>query len=144
MARKNMKEDWIQPGEFFVKHKEIEKVWSTRDLGYLLYLRLVQGVKMTRSCRVSEHEVLELYKERIARITLDPNKIKQYESKSDWLTPEAFFIKHPGIKKVWQARHIGYLLNLKLIHGRKLSKGCLVSESEVYDLYKKWVCRIED
>lgn len=144
MAKKYMKADWVSPAEFLIKHHEIKKTWKERDLGYLLYLKLVQGVKLTRSCRVSESEVLALYKERISRITLDPNEIKFIESKADWITPEAFFVKHPGIKKVWTARHLGYLLTLGIVRGRKLSVSCLMSESEIMAVYKKWVCRIDE
>lgn len=142
MAKKYMKGDWISPAEFLIKHREIKKVWKEQDLGYILYLKLVQGVKLTRSCKISESEVLALYNERIARNTLDPNEIKFIESKQDWLTPEAFFIKYPGIKKVWTERHLGYLLRLGICRGRKLSKSCLMSEREILSVYKKWVCRI--
>lgn len=144
MAKKYMKGDWVSPGEFCVRHKEIKQRWKERDLGYLLYLKLIQGVKLTRSCKLSESEIVALYDERITRKTLDPKEKAFIESKQDWLTPEAFYVKHPGIKKVWTERHLGYLLSLGICKGRKLSKSSLMSEFEILSVYKKWVCRIVD
>lgn len=142
MAKKYMKGDWISPAEFCLRHKDIKQRWKEQDLGYLLYLKLVSGVKLTRSCKISESEVVALYEERITRNSLNPTEKAFIESKQDWLTPEAFFVKHPGIKKIWNERHLGYLLRLGICQGRKLSKSCLMSETEILNVYKKWVCRI--
>lgn len=47
------------------------------------------------------------------------------------LHPAEILRLHPNIKKVWNANDIGQLLRLRLVSGKKLSRGCIVDEDDV-------------
>lgn len=56
----------------------------------------------------------------------------------DFLTPKDILYKNPEIKRVWNEQKIGYLLMLQLVRGRKLRRGCLVSETDVKKIYNSY------
>lgn len=61
---------------------------------------------------------------------------KKVRIKEDYMTPGELLEKNPYIKNIWTAGDIGYLLRLKLVKGKKLLRGCFVSESDVVELYR--------
>ncbi|MCK4661343.1 MAG: hypothetical protein KAT68_00645 [Bacteroidales bacterium] len=55
---------------------------------------------------------------------------------SDYLTPSEILTKHTQLRTIWNNKQIGYLLNLRLVKGKKLQRTCLVDEQDVLNLYK--------
>lgn len=61
---------------------------------------------------------------------------KKTPIKSDYMTPGEIIKKNPFLENIWTAGDIGYLLRMKLVHGKKFNRGCWVSESEVIELFR--------
>lgn len=57
------------------------------------------------------------------------------QKRFDYYTPTQLLEKNPFLKKIWDVREIGYLLMLKLVRGKKLKRGCLVSETDVLKIF---------
>lgn len=53
----------------------------------------------------------------------------------DYFTPTQILIRNPRFKKIWDCRALGYLLMLKLVRGKKLKRGCLISETDTIELF---------
>ena len=66
------------------------------------------------------------------------------KKRNDFMTPTEFLELYPKIAKVWNAPALGYLLMLKLVRGRKLKRGCEISESDVLRLYRREICGINE
>lgn len=64
--------------------------------------------------------------------------------KERFKTPTEILENYPKMKKIWDARKIGYLFYLRLVEGRKLLRGCLVSERQVLEIYRKYICNIDE
>lgn len=64
--------------------------------------------------------------------------------RNDYITPTDFMAKYPNISKVWKIPWIGYLLMMKIVHGKKMKRGCLVSESEVLEVYRRYISHINE
>lgn len=61
----------------------------------------------------------------------------------DYCRPSEILERWPAIKKHWTANDIGYMfLRLKIIAGKKLKRGCWVSEKDVLTLYREKFCGI--
>lgn len=63
--------------------------------------------------------------------------------KERFKTPSEILENYPKMSKIWDCRKIGYLFYLKLVEGKKLPRGCLVSERQVLDIYRKYICNID-
>lgn len=63
--------------------------------------------------------------------------------KERFKTPSEILENYPQIRKIWDARKIGYLFYLQLVEGRKMPRGCLVSEKQVVEIYKQFICNID-
>ena len=50
----------------------------------------------------------------------------------DYKTPQEIKSRNPGL--AWTAQQIGWLLRMKLVKGKKLKRGSLVSEDDVIRL----------
>lgn len=66
------------------------------------------------------------------------------KKKFDYFTPTQILERNPKIAKKWNVREIGYLLMLQLVRGKKLKRGCLVSESDVINLLNYNYCIIDN
>ena len=55
----------------------------------------------------------------------------------EYFSPTEILDRNPHIAQVWTARHIGYLLHLKLVSGRKIKmyNSCVAKETDVQLLY---------
>lgn len=51
--------------------------------------------------------------------------------KNDWFTPSQILERNPKIKNFYSAQKLGYLLMCQVISGKKLTRGCLISESSL-------------
>jgi hypothetical protein len=51
-------------------------------------------------------------------------------------TPGEILSHNPWLKDIWTASDIGYLLRLGLVKGKKIHRGCIVSEKDVLELSK--------
>jgi len=51
--------------------------------------------------------------------------------KYDYQTPSQILANHPKIKKIYTPQLLGYLLMCKVVDGKKLKRGCLISESDL-------------
>jgi hypothetical protein len=52
-----------------------------------------------------------------------------------FMRPSEFLELHPEIKRVWTIGDIGNLLRMKIISGRRIRRGCEVSERELLTLF---------
>lgn len=59
--------------------------------------------------------------------------------KERYKTPSEIIENNPKISKIWDCRQIGYLFYCKLISGKKLPRGCLVSEREVLEIFNRYI-----
>ncbi len=66
------------------------------------------------------------------------------KKRNDYITPTEFLQRYPNISKIWKAPYIGYLLMLKIVNGKKLKRGCLVSESEVLEVYRRYISHLNE
>lgn len=61
----------------------------------------------------------------------------------DLLRPSELLEKWPAVAKHWTANDLGYMfLRLKIVDGKKLKRGCWVSEQSVLKLYRERFCGI--
>lgn len=49
----------------------------------------------------------------------------------DYQTPTQILINHPKIQRFYKATDLGYLLMLNVVSGKKLKRGCLISEADL-------------
>lgn len=59
-------------------------------------------------------------------------------------TPSEILFDFPIMERIWDARKIGYLFYCQLIKGRKMPRGCLVSEADVVKLYEDHFGKIDN
>jgi hypothetical protein len=62
--------------------------------------------------------------------------------KERFKTPSEILFDNPKIRKVWDARKVGYLFYLKIVDGRKLPRGCVVSERQVVEVFDRYILGI--
>lgn len=55
----------------------------------------------------------------------------------DYQTPTQILINHPKIQRFYKVTELGYLLMLKVVDGKKLKRGCLISETDLLN-YMRW------
>ena len=57
--------DFYSPKELLTMYPQIATLWSVRDIGYLLRLKLVNGRKLNKNvrCEVSATDVLKLFEQ---------------------------------------------------------------------------------
>ena len=53
--------------------------------------------------------------------------------KNDWFTPSQILERNPKIKNFYSAQKLGYLLMCQVISEKKLTRGCLISESSLLE-----------
>ena len=58
------------------------------------------------------------------------------KQKDNIIHPSEILENNPELKKIWTANDIGILLRMKLISGKKLIRGCIVSENDVLKIYE--------
>jgi len=51
----------MRPSEILVKYPYIKNKWTVNDIGQLLRMGLVSGIKLSRGCEVDEHDVIAHY-----------------------------------------------------------------------------------
>lgn len=51
--------------------------------------------------------------------------------KNDYFTPSQILERNPKIKNFYSAQKLGYLLMCQVVNGKKLARGCLISESDL-------------
>lgn len=49
----------------------------------------------------------------------------------DYQTPTQLLTNHPKIKRFYTPQQLGYLLMCKAVDGKKLKRGCVISESDL-------------
>ena len=59
--------------------------------------------------------------------------------KERFKTPMDVLDDNPKMRKIWDARKSGYLFYLKLVDGKKLPRGCLVSERQVVEIFDRYI-----
>lgn len=59
--------------------------------------------------------------------------------KERFKTPMEVLDDNPKMRKIWDARKIGYLFYLQLVDGKKLPRGCLVSERQVVEIFDRYI-----
>lgn len=64
--------------------------------------------------------------------------------KERFKTPLEIIADNKKIAKFWDSRQIGYLFYLKLIDGKKLPRGCIVSEKQVIEIFNRYILRIDN
>lgn len=57
--------------------------------------------------------------------------------KNDYFTPSQILERNPKIANLYTAQGLGYLRKNKVVDGKKLPRGCLISEQSLYD-FLKW------
>lgn len=62
--------------------------------------------------------------------------------KERYRTPQEIWENNPKIRKVWDTRKIGYLFYCQLVDGKKLPRGCIVSETQVIEIFDRYIMRI--
>lgn len=65
-------------------------------------------------------------------------------AKERFKTPMEILSDNKKIAKFWDSRKIGYLFYLKLVDGRKLPRGCLVSEKQVLEIFDRYILQIDN
>ena len=67
------------------------------------------------------------------------NLLHLYKMKGlkDLFTPTQILERNPNMRRKWNCTKIGYLFYCEVIDGKKLRRGCLVSESDLLDLYAR-------
>lgn len=63
--------------------------------------------------------------------------------KFDYQTPSQILENHPKIRKIYSAQRLGYLLMCQVVDGKKLNRGCLISESDLLK-FLNWRFGISD
>lgn len=63
-------------------------------------------------------------------------------AKERFKTPSDILADNPKMRKVWDARKIGYLFYLQIVDGRKLPRGCMVSERQVLEVFDRYILQI--
>ena len=58
---------------------------------------------------------------------------KKKRVKNDYFTPLQILERHPKIKNFYTPQKLGYLLMCQVITGKKLPRGCLISEQSLLD-----------
>ncbi len=61
---------------------------------------------------------------------------KKKRVKFDYQTPTQILMNHPKIKAIYSPQLLGYLLLCKVVNGKKLKRGCLISESDLLEFVK--------
>lgn len=59
------------------------------------------------------------------------NEEQKKRIKYDYQTPSQILINHPKIAKIYTPQQLGYLLMCKAVDGKKLKRGCLISETDL-------------
>lgn len=59
------------------------------------------------------------------------------QKRFDYQTPTQILINHPKIQRFYKCTDLGYLLMLNVVSGKKLKRGCLISESELL-AFMRW------
>lgn len=49
----------------------------------------------------------------------------------DYQTPTQLLTNHPKVKRFYTPQQLGYLLMCKAVDGKKLKRGCVISESDL-------------
>lgn len=57
--------------------------------------------------------------------------------KKDFRTPSEILENYPQIKNIYTPQMLGYLVLCKVVTGKKLKRGCYISESDFLD-FMKW------
>lgn len=60
----------------------------------------------------------------------------------DYQTPTQILTNHPKIKRLYTPQQLGYLLMCKAVDGKKLRRGCVISESDLLN-FLKWRFNID-
>ena len=128
-----VKEHFMTPLEVLENNPKMRKFWDARQIGYLLYLELVDGTKLPRGCLVSERQVVGIFDRYIL------GNVGVVADKERFKTPMDVLDDNPKMRKIWDARKIGYLFYLKLVDGKKLPRGCLVSERQVVEIFDRYI-----
>lgn len=58
-------------------------------------------------------------------------EVNKKRVKFDYQTPTQILLNHPKIQKIYTAQQLGYLLMCKVIDGKKMKRGCLISETDL-------------
>ena len=66
---------------------------------------------------------------------MDTTQIKK--KRFDYQPPTQLLTNHPKIKHFYSCTDLGYLLMLKVVTGKKLKRGCLISEADLLN-YMRW------
>ena len=61
------KDRLLTPTEILERNPKLSKFWDARQIGYLLYCKLVKGKKLPRGCLLIEREVLDIYDQWVLR-----------------------------------------------------------------------------
>lgn len=64
--------------------------------------------------------------------------------KERFKTPSEILENNPKLQKIWDCRKIGYLFYLKIVDGKKLPRGCLVSERQVLEVFNRYILLIDN
>ena len=64
--------------------------------------------------------------------------------KERFKTPLEILENNPKLQKIWDCRKIGYLFYLKIVDGKKLPRGCLVSERQVLEVFNRYILLIDN
>lgn len=64
--------------------------------------------------------------------------------KERFKTPSEILENNPKLQKIWDCRKIGYLFYLKIVDGKKLTRGCLVSERQVLEVFNRYILLIDN
>lgn len=133
-----VKEHFMTPLEVLENNPKMRKFWDARQIGYLLYLELVDGTKLPRGCLVSERQVVGIFDRYIL------GNVGVVADKERFKTPLDVWSDNPVIAVKWDPRKIGYLFYLKLVDGKKLQRGCLVSEPQVVEIFDHYLLNIDN
>lgn len=63
--------------------------------------------------------------------------------KDAYYTPSVMLEIHPKIANFYNAQELGYLRKLKVVNGKELKRGCLISEASLLD-FLQWRFGITD
>lgn len=59
--------------------------------------------------------------------------------KERFKTPSEILENNPRLSRIWDCRKIGYLFYLQIVDGKKLPRGCLVSERQVLEIFDRYI-----